>query len=131
MKILDPHLKDGVHEWRDGKRFVKEGVKLYLEGTDTLAGRCVLRRLVSQFTSADDWLSVVTLDTCVRNFSRFTGCSLGEAIKCATFNPARCLGIENQKGTLRPGADADLVVLDRSGNVLRTWVRGKEVWKRD
>lgn len=42
MKILDPHLKDGVHEWRDGKRFVKEGAKLYLEGTDTLAGRCVL-----------------------------------------------------------------------------------------
>ncbi|KAI0302346.1 hypothetical protein B0F90DRAFT_208119 [Multifurca ochricompacta] len=89
MKILDPHLKDGVHEWRDGKRFVKDGVKLYLEGTNTLAG------------------SVVTLDTCVRNFSRFTGCSLGEAIKCATFNPARCLGIENRKGTLRPGADAD------------------------
>ena len=41
MKILDPHLKDGVQEWRDGKRFVKEGAKLYLEGTDTLAGRCV------------------------------------------------------------------------------------------
>lgn len=113
MKILDPHLKDGVHEWRDGKRFVKEGVKLYLEGTDTLAG------------------SVVTLDTCVRNFSRFTGCSLGEAIKCVTFNPARCLGIEDRKGTLRPGADADLVILDRSGNVLSTWVRGKEVWKKE
>ncbi|KAH9036114.1 Metallo-dependent hydrolase [Lactarius pseudohatsudake] len=113
MKILDPHLKDGVHEWRDGKRFVKEGIKLYLEGTDTLAG------------------SVVTLDTCVRNLSLFTGCSLGEAIICATFNPARCLGIENRKGTLRPGADADLVVLDRSGNVLRTWVRGKEVWNGD
>ena len=46
MKILDPHLKDGVHEWRDGKRFVKEGVKLYLEGTDTLAGRYVLRHPV-------------------------------------------------------------------------------------
>lgn len=41
MKILDPHLKDGVHEWRDGKRFVKQGVKLFLEGTDTLAGRYV------------------------------------------------------------------------------------------
>ena len=41
MKILDPHLKDGVQEWRDGKRFVKEGAMLYLEGTDTLAGRCV------------------------------------------------------------------------------------------
>lgn len=44
MKILDPHLKDGVHEWRDGKRFVKEGDKLYLEGTDTLAGRSVCLR---------------------------------------------------------------------------------------
>ncbi|KAI9063916.1 carbohydrate esterase family 9 protein [Trametes sanguinea] len=104
MKILDPKLKDGVHEWRDGKRFVKDGDKLYLEGTDTLAG------------------SVVTLDKCVRNFSRFTGCSLGEAIKCATFNPARCLGLEHRKGTLRPGADADLVVLDRKGKVLSTWV---------
>ncbi|KAJ7188696.1 carbohydrate esterase family 9 protein [Mycena filopes] len=110
MKILDPNLRDGVHEWRDGKKFVKEGDKLYLEGTNTLAG------------------SVVTLDKCVRNFSRFTGCSLGEAIKCATFNPAKCLRIENTKGTLRAGADADLVVLDRQGNVVSTWVKGRLVW---
>ena len=40
--MLDPHLKDGVHEWRDGKRLIKEGVKVYIEGTDTLAGRCAL-----------------------------------------------------------------------------------------
>uniref|UniRef100_D8Q9U9 N-acetylglucosamine-6-phosphate deacetylase n=1 Tax=Schizophyllum commune (strain H4-8 / FGSC 9210) TaxID=578458 RepID=D8Q9U9_SCHCM len=110
MKILDPNLKDGVHEWRDGKRFVKEGDRLYLEGTDTLAG------------------SVVTLDKCVRNFVRFTGCSLGDSIKCATYNPAKCLGIENRKGTLRAGADADLVVLDRLGHPLQTWVGGKQVW---
>src|SRR5258708_30165409 len=76
------------------------------------------------------YLSVVTLDTCVRNFSRFTGCSLGEAIKCATYNPARCLGIENRKGTLHPGADADLVILDRSGSVLSTSIRGMEVWEK-
>ncbi|THV07490.1 Metallo-dependent hydrolase [Dendrothele bispora CBS 962.96] len=112
MKILDPNLSDGVHEWRDGKRFVKEGDKLYLEGTNTLAG------------------SVVTLDKCVRNFSRFTGCPLGEAIKCATFNPAKCLGIENLKGTLRPGAHADFVVLDTQGYVLSTWVKGKKVWAK-
>ncbi|KDR75676.1 hypothetical protein GALMADRAFT_248289 [Galerina marginata CBS 339.88] len=113
MKILDPNLKDGVHEWRDGKRFVKEGERLYLEGTTTLAG------------------SVVTLDHCVRNLSRFTGCSLGEAIKCATYNPAKCLGIEDKKGTLRPGAHADLVVLNRQGIVLSTWVRGKKVWANE
>ncbi|KAG5342620.1 hypothetical protein C0989_012125 [Termitomyces sp. Mn162] len=38
-KILDPSLQDGVYEWRDGQRFVKAGYKLYLEGTNTLAGR--------------------------------------------------------------------------------------------
>ncbi|KAL9712036.1 N-acetyl-glucosamine-6-phosphate deacetylase [Leucoagaricus gongylophorus] len=110
MKILDPNLKDGTYEWRDGQCYVKEGDRLYLEGTDTLAG------------------SVVTLDKCVRNFSRFTGCSLGEAIKCATYNPAKCLRIEKKKGTLRPGADADLVVLSKQGRVLSTWVKGKQVY---
>jgi len=112
MKILDPHLKNGIHDWRDGRRFYKEGDKLYVEGTTTLAG------------------SVITLDKCVRNFVRYTGCSMGEAIKCATYNPAKCLGIENKKGTLRAGADADLVVLDYQGNVLSTWVKGKIVWGR-
>ncbi|KIK94768.1 carbohydrate esterase family 9 protein [Paxillus rubicundulus Ve08.2h10] len=112
MKILDPHLKDGIHEWRDGRRFYKEGDKLYLEGTTTLAG------------------SVISLDKCVRNFARFTGCSLGEAIKCATFNPAKCLGIENKKGSLRGGADADLIILTRQGEVLGTWVKGKLVWEK-
>ncbi|KAF9529673.1 hypothetical protein CPB83DRAFT_811717 [Crepidotus variabilis] len=112
MKILDPNLSDGIHEWRDGKRFVKEGDKLYLEGTSTLAG------------------SVVTMDKCIRNFSKFTGCSLGEAIKCATYNPAKCLGIESRKGTLRPGAHADFAVLDKRGVVRATWVAGREVWRR-
>ena len=93
--------------------------------------------------------SVVSLDKCVRNFSSFTGCSLGEAIKCATYNPAksvyifpynswvcllkrwnRCLGIENKKGTLRPGAHADLVVLDKQGVVLSTWIRGKQTFPK-
>ncbi|KAF8622659.1 hypothetical protein AX15_006770 [Amanita polypyramis BW_CC] len=110
MKVLDPNLPDGVYEWREGNRYVKEGDKLFLEGTNTLAG------------------SVVTLDKCVRNLAKFTGCSIGEAVKCATYNPAKCLNIENKKGTLRPGADADLIVLDRHGNVLSTWIKGKKVW---
>jgi N-acetylglucosamine-6-phosphate deacetylase len=39
MKILDPKLQDGVHEWQGGRKFVKEGDRLCLEGTTTLAGR--------------------------------------------------------------------------------------------
>jgi len=113
MSFLDPHLPNGSHEWRDGRRIVKDGDKIFLEGTDTLAG------------------SIITLDACVRNFSLFTSVSLSSAIRCATYNPAKCLGIENKKGTLRPGADADLVVLDKNdGTVLSTWVAGKKVWNR-
>jgi hypothetical protein len=41
MCVLDPHLPDGPYAWRDGRRFVKDGDRLYVEGTDTLAGRCV------------------------------------------------------------------------------------------
>lgn len=37
--MMNPDLQDGAHEWRDGKRIVKEGMRLILEGTDTLAGR--------------------------------------------------------------------------------------------
>ena len=40
----------------------------------------------------------------------------------------RCLGIENKKGSLRPGADADFAILDREGKVLSTWVAGKKAW---
>jgi len=89
MKILN--LADGVHEWRDGKRFVKEGEKLYLEGTNTLAGRCGFKLQVSCLVVdiSIDTDSVITLDKCIRNLSSFTGCSLGESIKCATFNPAK------------------------------------------
>ena len=56
MRILDPNLQDGVHEWREGKRFVKEGDKLYLEGTTTLAGRQVVPiRLQEGEIGTDNW----------------------------------------------------------------------------
>jgi N-acetylglucosamine-6-phosphate deacetylase len=111
MKILDPNLHDGVHEWRDGKRFVKEGDKLYLEGTNTLAGRSALTCLnIALLLLTFFVLSVVTLDKCVRNFSRFTGCSLGEAIKCATYNPAKlvfyCIPLVNDATNGHSFADA-------------------------
>lgn len=39
MSFLDPHLPDGPHDWRDGRRVNKKGDKLVIDGTDTLAGR--------------------------------------------------------------------------------------------
>ena len=39
VKFFDPKLQDGVHEWHGGRKIVKEGDKIYLEGTTILAGR--------------------------------------------------------------------------------------------
>ena len=61
--------------------------------------------------------SVVTISECVRNFKKFTDCSIVEAVEAATKHPAELLGIEDRKGTLRYGADADLIFLDDDLNV--------------
>jgi N-acetylglucosamine-6-phosphate deacetylase len=69
--------------------------------------------------------SVLTLDSAVRNLMRFAGWSLNQAVGAASRNPARVAGLAN-KGELAPGADADFVVLNGSGDVLRTFVAGVE-----
>ncbi len=68
--------------------------------------------------------SVLTLDGAVRNIVTFTGCSWSQAIAMATQVPANIANIGRRKGRILPGADADLVALDKHGFVQRTWVRG-------
>jgi len=68
--------------------------------------------------------SVLTMDEAVANIMKFCGISFQNAIRLATLNPARVLGIENRKGSLRAGADADIVVFSPSGEVRQTIVGG-------
>jgi N-acetylglucosamine-6-phosphate deacetylase len=69
--------------------------------------------------------SILTLDRAVRNIVAFTGIGWSEAIAMATQVPARIAGLTPRKGSIAPGADADLVTLDDQGGVQRTWVRGQ------
>ena len=48
------------------------------------------------------------------------------ALNACTINPARCLGIENRKGQIRTGCDADLVVLEPDYTVHQTFCKGAE-----
>lgn len=45
-------------------------------------------------------------------------------INACTSNPARCLHVDNRKGTIGVGYDADLVVLDRDYEVVQTYCKG-------
>ena len=68
--------------------------------------------------------STLTLDRALRNIVGL-GASLGDALRMLTLNPATLLGIEYKKGSLRAGADADIVLLDDALNVTQVWTRGR------
>jgi N-acetylglucosamine-6-phosphate deacetylase len=68
--------------------------------------------------------SVLTMDRAVRNVTRFSGWSLRDAVRAATLNPARAVGLA-QLGQLVPGAEANLVVLSPGGEIRKTMVRGR------
>jgi N-acetylglucosamine-6-phosphate deacetylase len=67
--------------------------------------------------------SALTLDRALRNAVGL-GVPLEEAVRMLTLYPARVLGIESRKGVLAPGADADLVLLDASLQIVRVITRG-------
>ena len=75
--------------------------------------------------SADGRLagSTLTLDRALRNVIDL-GMSLADAVRMATLNPARRLGLEQTKGVLTPGADADLVLLNPDLQVVGVLTRG-------
>ncbi|MCS7273412.1 MAG: N-acetylglucosamine-6-phosphate deacetylase [Fimbriimonadales bacterium] len=52
--------------------------------------------------------STIAMDTCLRHCARTFGLEVASLL-CAA-NPARALGYENELGTLRPGAQADIIL---------------------
>jgi N-acetylglucosamine-6-phosphate deacetylase len=72
--------------------------------------------------------SLLTLDAAIRNAEGWRVMSFHDAVAACTLRPARLLGIERMRGTLRPGARADLVVFDAEGAVAATWIAGRRVF---
>jgi N-acetylglucosamine-6-phosphate deacetylase len=70
--------------------------------------------------------STLTLDRALRNVVAL-GVSLPDAVRMLTLNPASLLGIEFKKGSLRVGADADVVLLDEELRLSGVWARGVAV----
>jgi len=102
---------DGIYDLGGQEVLVKGGKARLKDGT--LAG------------------SILTLDRAVRNMVDITGISLMDAIRMVTINPAKCLGIENRKGSLEPCKDADIVILNDKLEVSVTLVKGKVVYRRE
>ncbi len=78
-----------------------------LAGTDTIAGSTL---------SMNRGLKILVEDALV---------PFDAAVNSCTLNPARYLGVDNRKGRIAAGCDADLVVLEDDYEVCQTFCRGK------
>ena len=73
---------------------------------------------------------VLSLDAILRLFISFTRASLSEALSTVTAVPARLLGLDGRLGAIRPGMEADLVLLTPSIEVVETYVGGISAYRR-
>jgi N-acetylglucosamine-6-phosphate deacetylase len=93
----------------DGRALETRGGAAYLAGTDALSGSSTL--LLQGVRNLVDWFDL----------------PLPRAFRTASLNPAAVLGIARRKGSLAPGRDADVAVLDRAWTVRATMVEGRLV----
>jgi N-acetylglucosamine-6-phosphate deacetylase len=69
--------------------------------------------------------SVLTMDRAVRNVTKFSNWNLRDAVRAASLNPARAVGMAQDLGVLAAGARADFTVLSPAGEVRKTIVGGR------
>ena len=103
-------LADGTFIYNGVEYESKEGTARYKDGT--LIG------------------TALGLSQLLQKLITFTDCPLDLAIKTVTENPAGLLGLDDKKGIIAPGKDADLVLLDHDHSVHTTIVAGKIVFQK-
>jgi N-acetylglucosamine-6-phosphate deacetylase len=102
-------LPDGPYIYNGLKYESKDGTARYKDGT--LIG------------------TALGLNQMLARLMQFTQCPLPVAVKTVTENAARVLRLTQTKGTLAPGKDADLVLLEDNLDVHATLVAGRIVYR--
>lgn len=102
-------MPDGLSELGGQQVFVKNGEARLADGT--LAG------------------SVLKMNVAIKNLVEKVGVSLTEAVDFASANPAKNLGLYDERGSIEVGKRADFAVMDKDFNILCTVVGGKLVYK--
>jgi len=144
-KLIVEMIADGIHLHPMVLKMltqIKESEKLVLitdamratgfkEGTYDLGGQEVMvtqgQAKLKNGTLAG---SVLTMDKAVKNLVTKVGISLLNAVQMASYNPAKCLGIDDKKGSLELYKDADIVILNKNLETELTMVAGKVVYRR-
>ena len=103
-------MPDGVYTF-NGQNFHLSGASCRLDD-GTIAG------------------SVLTMNRGVRNLRDHAGIPMYQAVRAASLSAAESAGVEVSKGSLEPGKDADVILLDEDCAVAMTFVRGECKYRR-
>lgn len=71
--------------------------------------------------------SAATTDMLVRNMYKAVGAPIFDAVKMASSTPAKVIGIDNRKGYIKEGYDADILLFDDNINIKKVMVMGNFV----
>ena len=69
--------------------------------------------------------SVSTMDYIVRTVRDLTGLPLAKVVQSATQTPARIMGVDDRKGMIKEGYDADVLIFDENIELSHVFVKGK------
>lgn len=95
-------------------------------GEYTLGGaKIIYRDIVCRLEDGTVAGSVLHLNHGVRNVWQNSSIPLHECVNCASLNPATVLGIDDRKGSIEIGKDADIILLDENFEVQKTIIGGK------
>jgi N-acetylglucosamine-6-phosphate deacetylase len=96
------------------------------DGDYTLVGQ-VVRVQNGHATLPDGTIagSTATLNQCVHNISQLNGVTLQDAVKMASWVPAKAMGFADRLGRIEVGKDASLVAIDRQAGIHMVMVKGK------
>ncbi|MGQ4892539.1 MAG: N-acetylglucosamine-6-phosphate deacetylase [Candidatus Njordarchaeia archaeon] len=106
--IMAAGLPDGEYMLGRQKIYIKNGKSTLEDGT--IAG------------------STLTMDRAVKNAVELIGVSFQDAVKMASYVPAEILGIQNSKGAIKIGHDADIVLIDSNFEVKLTMREGEIIY---
>ena len=96
------------------------------EGEYTLGGqKIVYRGIVCRLEDGTVAGSVLHLNKGVWNVFTNSSIPLWECVNGASLNPATTLGIQNKKGSIEVGKDADIIITDAEFNVEKTIIGGE------
>ncbi|MGD8534905.1 MAG: N-acetylglucosamine-6-phosphate deacetylase [Candidatus Aminicenantes bacterium] len=68
--------------------------------------------------------STTALSLALKNMTQFTGIPFDKILRMVTINPAKLLRVESQKGSIKRGCDADIIILDKEMNLSDVFSRG-------